>query len=366
MTDRPLKISIIVPFYNAEKHILKFLDSVKKQTLDDCEVLLIDDGSTDNSSEICRNYCETDKRFTYIEKEHNGPSAARNAGISLAQGKYIAFWDSDDTVVSDALFKLTKIINKNDVDIIFFDHNLVYPEVTYQLSETFRDGYYNAEEVREEILQRGIGSLTESGSIKSCLGAVWRRLFKTDFLRNNNIRFDESLDLYEDRLFCTECFIKAKSAYYMQGEYLYNYYKHPSSMTTNFNKNAIERVNKYFNKTDSLLSENNISLNEDVKKLFVYQMMRFAYIDISRGLGITNRFSIMRMIKKVTENEYIVNAVATVPDISLNEEYERMIEYTKNRDVRSLYKLIYYRAYGKSSLTRRIKRFLRRVLKMHK
>ena len=94
-------ISIIVPIYNVEKYLRQCLESISEQTYKNFECLLINDGSPDNSAEICREYVEKDARFRYFEKENGGLASARNLGIKYSKGKYISFIDSDDWVEPD-------------------------------------------------------------------------------------------------------------------------------------------------------------------------------------------------------------------------------------------------------------------------
>ena len=114
------EISIIVPIYNAEKYLNQCIDSILRQTYTDFELLLIDDGSQDNSKIICKNYLLKDSRVVYKHKTHGGASSARNLGISLAMGKYIVFIDSDDFIECDYLETVLFLIYKVYL-LIYYD-----------------------------------------------------------------------------------------------------------------------------------------------------------------------------------------------------------------------------------------------------
>ena len=105
-------ISIIVPIYNVEKYLRQCLDSIQNQTYQNFECLLINDGSPDNSADICREYVEKDSRFRYFEKENGGLSDARNHGIRQSKGSYLTFVDSDDWLENDALQLLYGALEK--------------------------------------------------------------------------------------------------------------------------------------------------------------------------------------------------------------------------------------------------------------
>ena len=111
------KISIIVPVYNVEKYLRKCIDSILNQTFKDFELILIDDGSTDESGKICDEYNLKDNRIKVIHKENGGLSSARNAGLDIAQGEYIGFVDSDDWIELDMYEELYKICKENDTDV---------------------------------------------------------------------------------------------------------------------------------------------------------------------------------------------------------------------------------------------------------
>ncbi len=110
-------ISIIVPIYNVEKYLRQCLDSIQNQTYQNFECLLINDGSPDNSADICREYVEKDSRFKYFEKENGGLSDARNYGTRQSKGSYLTFVDSDDWLEHDALDRLYGALRKGNADI---------------------------------------------------------------------------------------------------------------------------------------------------------------------------------------------------------------------------------------------------------
>ena len=121
-------ISIIVPIYNVEKYLRQCLDSILNQTYQNFECLLINDGSPDNSADICREYVEKDSRFKYFEKENGGLSDARNYGIRQSKGSYLTFVDSDDWLEHGALDRLYGALKKENADISIGRYNC-YDEI---------------------------------------------------------------------------------------------------------------------------------------------------------------------------------------------------------------------------------------------
>ena len=111
-------ISVIVPVYNVEEYLEECLESIKRQTYTDIEVILVNDGSTDGSKEICERYCEKDSRFKLVSQENKGQSVARNLGMVESKGEFISFVDSDDVLKEDMLEQLMKQMTSEDIDIV--------------------------------------------------------------------------------------------------------------------------------------------------------------------------------------------------------------------------------------------------------
>ncbi len=125
-----MKISIVVPIYNAEKYLDRCIQSILNQSYKDLEIILIDDGSTDSSNKICNNYQKRDNRIKFISQKNEGVSAARNRGISEATGEFIGFVDSDDYIQPNMYETLYGLINKYNCDISICGYFIEYPEYT--------------------------------------------------------------------------------------------------------------------------------------------------------------------------------------------------------------------------------------------
>ena len=145
-------ISIVVPIYNVENYLRMCLDSIQNQTYKNFECLLINDGSPDNSAEICREYVAKDSRFRYFEKENGGLSSARNYGIDRAEGSFITFVDSDDWLESTCLEILSEKKNQYDADIVVSCYCIYDEEKETYLFFTYGEEYdkvYSSKELLE-------------------------------------------------------------------------------------------------------------------------------------------------------------------------------------------------------------------------
>ena len=224
-------ISVVIPAYNVEQYIEKCLDSVLCQTYRDLEVIVVDDGSTDNTAQLIKKYT-SDKRVKYINQENAGVSAARNNGMNAASGEYLAFVDSDDYLENTMYEKLYAALLKTDVDVAVCNYSLVYESHTdYE--------YANTENDEVDI------SMPEY-FYKYCAcdkpnNYIWTRLYKTGTVRKSGIRF-ENHKLGDDTLFNFKLLPFLKRISYVSGGY-YNYFQRPgSNVYTVAAKNNLARV----------------------------------------------------------------------------------------------------------------------------
>ena len=200
------KVSVIIPVYNVEQYIQRCVDSVIRQSLSDIEIILVDDGSTDKSGEVCDEYASMDNRIFVVHKKNEGLSCARNVGIELAHSDYIMFVDSDDWVEQSFCELPFTCAKKENADIVFFSHNRV-----------------NCEENAQQLVKADYaGVLSEQAAIRfnSFVGAyAWEGIYRKRLF--DNIKFPVGKK-YED-LGCTHRLIhKSSKTIYIQ-EPLYNY-----------------------------------------------------------------------------------------------------------------------------------------------
>ena len=201
MKNRPL-ISIIIPVYNVESYLNQCLESLKHQTLKDFEVILVNDGSTDNSLSICKEYSSLLPNCQIIEQKNQGVSVARNTGIQNASGNYFYFMDSDDWVDLNFIETLTNEINKADFDVFIFGFNKVNASGALinkilPRNESIIEKNKNFENLFE-CLNDGLGL------------AVWDKVIKTSIIKDNEIIF-ERMKNAEDFVFTIEIFSKIQS-----------------------------------------------------------------------------------------------------------------------------------------------------------
>lgn len=221
-------ISVIVPVYNTEKYLHRCIDSILAQTFSDFELLLIDDGSKDNSGTICDEYAAKDSRVRVFHKENGGVSSARNMGLDNARGEWVTFVDSDDWVELDCLEVCFCAIQKHiGIDIIRYGY---YREM----------GLDNRMYVSNcDILVSGSSKMLELSNKYCYWGFLWNTFFHKSII--GDIRFDEELCWCEDHIFTYNCMSKSKLMYILSKS-LYHYRVTDSGLSRIIDPEMICRV----------------------------------------------------------------------------------------------------------------------------
>lgn len=189
-------VSIIIPIFNAETYLQECLESIRIQSYKDFEVILVDDGSTDNSAPICRSFVENDKRFLYYYKTNGGVSSARNAGLEKASGDWIAFTDADDWVSPNYL--QTILGYSPMADITFFGEKTMSDNK--EIGNTvLADRYCTDRESIENVIYE-----LKCGKYGDVFGWTWDKVFNANIIKKNTIRFSEKVSFREDEIFTLE------------------------------------------------------------------------------------------------------------------------------------------------------------------
>ena len=238
-------ISVIVPVYNAESYLAECIDSVLKQTYSDFELILVNDGSIDDSLKICKSY--EDKRIIVIDQANAGVSSARNAGIEQSKGEYICFVDSDDTLPNDSLYTLYNEVITSRTDAVIAPFQYQYGNTYLPHALRQKVGVYSYRDVLSDFIDDG----TLSGFY---IGSVCSALYKKSLIDSNGIHFVEGLKNNEDGLFNFE-YALAASNFSVIDSVAYNYRQDQSiGKPSRFNENFGDKVfsyleNKQWNKS---------------------------------------------------------------------------------------------------------------------
>lgn len=227
-TKAKVYFTLIAPVYNVAPYLQTFIESVINQTFIDFELLLINDGSTDNSLEICQRYGDQDRRIAVFTKKNTGVSDTRNYGIEKARGEYTLFLDSDDYISESLLQKLSKLTITKTADIFIYNFYIIKNDLKYPhaFAENFqKSGFIEIEDLYESL-----------ATSKGVQGFVWNKLFRTDLIKT--IRFETEIHYLEDVVFNVEVVKNAKSIYWLP-EALYYYRQREGSAVSTFSEKQL-------------------------------------------------------------------------------------------------------------------------------
>ena len=242
-----LQLSVIIPAYNAGSSLEKCAHSILRNCDPDLELIIVNDGSTDDTEMICGRLAETDKRVKILCRENSGVSASRNAGIEAAAGEYIAFADADDSLEPGAYGRMLGALKESGAGCGVCGYYITTPGGNCKpRCAPFPDGFHDYSEIKEKLV---LSLFADRVSRDLILGAVWRWLFKRSVIIENNIRFSGAY--LEDEIFLIEYFSYPATVYSVN-EPLYYYLQNPASVTKKFMPDFIAVFNASLAKKEEL------------------------------------------------------------------------------------------------------------------
>ncbi|WP_158602415.1 glycosyltransferase family 2 protein [Cohnella endophytica] len=293
-------VSIIIPVYNTEKFVRRSIESALAQTYSANEIILVNDGSTDRSPQICDEYASTYPRITVIHQLNKGVSAARNAGMDAARGEFIQFLDSDDEIESTMTESLVHAIREQDCDLVVCGY--VNRGKTVQEIRADSNVYEASEFMARAYTTPNLAPLTWS----SC-----NMLFRSLILRDHKLRFDSSFVMGEDGLFMLEYMSRCRSIYVLN-RVLYNYYQYDPadrvSAITYFSPDLYSLRIKYFERLYSIVSS---EISQDLERQMLRSFFNLVIISLvymgAYAEFFTNR-DLLQRVKSIINHPYVRKA----------------------------------------------------------
>ena len=331
-------ISVIVPIYNVDKYLKECIDSIINQTYKDIEIILVDDGSTDESGKICDDYKKKNNNIKVIHKKNNGLGFARNSGMEIMTGEYVTFVDSDDYIESNLLEKMLSETKKYNLDIcktgfqrIDDNHN------KFQIT-SYKNEMFNNDEVKKNLLPRMIGSSPEhKDSIEMC---VWGVLYKTDIIKKYGIKFPSERELIsEDLVFNINYLQHAKRALTssMVG---YNYRYNMNSLTKKYKEKRFDMCKVFYNTIKEVLID--YQYTQDT----IYRLDRMFFINLRMcisqekpSVSHKNKKEILSSINKICNDEQVKKIISEYPVQKLGFKQKMFIKLIDNKSSYILYLL---------------------------
>ena len=241
VTSKP-KVSVIVPIYNVEKYLRRCLDSLVNQTLADIEIILVDDESPDNSKEIYKEYLAKDNRIKLVQKKNGGLGFARNSGLEIATGEFIAYIDSDDYVDVNMFKKLYDTSKSNNLDTVYCGYNNLDDELkVHSFSEVDDLTIFSTKDEVNGVLLDMIACKPSSPLERKYRMSVWHAIYSRDLIENNRIRFcSERQFISEDIIYHIDYLSKANRIAFIPDSFYYYCYNE-DSLTKTFREDRFEK-----------------------------------------------------------------------------------------------------------------------------
>lgn len=284
-----MKISIIVPVYNSARYITECIESLLQQTYKNYEILLVDDCSTDESLQICKDRAKSNPSISIIHlKKNGGVSIARNIGVRYAKGEYITFVDSDDYVANDFIEKLLSPLSTMNYDMIlsgaiyFRGDGEVYHKETLRTRKWLMNEKYWLDFIQQPLIT-----------------SPWAKLYKRKIIQEEGLIFDEALSLGEDRDFNIEYSQKIRSAYSMEYSGYFYRYGDGYSLTNKIHKDKFKNDLIYWSKIHKILGDVGLE----------YQEHRLFYIIVDNFLLSKKRYGIVHAWVELKKVEYLIDKI---------------------------------------------------------
>lgn len=340
-------ISVIVPVYNAQKYLVRCVDSIRSQTYGNLEIILVDDGSPDECPRLCDELSEQDARIKVIHKQNAGQGLARNDGLDIATGEYVTFVDSDDWIGRDHIENLYKAIKKHNADASLGNHTKVSvdgTETPRMLSLT--EGVYEGERITKDLLLSLIGADLNSDRDVLINSSVSMNMYKMECIKQNKICFvSERYAVAEDFYFNVDSFYYASKIVYVK-EKGYYYFQNTESTGEKYNPKRFERTLNYY----SVIS----------KRVELYGLKDRAEHRVERSFLMKIRVAIrhivlselsykekLRQIREILDNDTVKTVLCNYPVETYRRSMRFLMSSMRRRNAKTVYLLMRFREKGR-------------------
>ncbi len=294
-------ITIIVPVYNVEKYLNECVDSLLNQTYKNIEIILVDDGSKDESGKICDAYVLLDNRIKVIHKQNEGLGFARNTGLQVARGKFVTFIDSDDKADIDLIEKLYSGICLSDSDTCIGGFKRISKEGSVCFEEKYDETIFDGEEVYNELFARMLGSAPDKHDAVRM--SVWNVMYSMDIIQKYNIKFPSERKLIsEDIIWDSEYYKFAKRVVVINST-AYNYRITPGSLTQKYKSDMLEKICVLYNVMYSKIAGDKSKISRLQRQFFVN--LRACIKQEQYDISNKSNTEIKEAIKKIVDNEVV-------------------------------------------------------------
>ncbi len=351
-------ISVIVPVYNVEEYLVRCVESIKNQTYRNLEIILVDDGSPDSCPDICDQMALDDTRIKVIHKQNGGQGLARNSGIEIATGKYVAFVDSDDWMSEDYIEKLYSAISQNNADIVIASHSVANDfENIIPQQLRIKDGVYSGDDVKNKILLPIIGPDVDCAKDVQIESAAWGKLHRLDIVKEKDIRFpSERVAVGEDMFFNAQYLYYSKCAVVIN-DFGYRYFENLKSTTRKYNPLRYERTLNFYTNACELVEKCNLQnkIGHRVERTFLLKLRTAIRLVVISNMP---RREKIREIRHYLNNPTVAAVLKNYPINSYVFAIKLLAKLMRSKNATGVYYLTKFREAAKGQT------FLKKLLKI--
>ena len=309
MESNNCKVSVVVPVYNVETYLRRCVDSILAQTVEGLEVILIDDGSTDGSGEICDEYQRKDERIRVQHKPNGGLTSAWKAGVELSSGKYVGFVDSDDWIEPDMYERMLQLVLKYDADVavcgLVFDFEDPKIPKREEISNLGREVY------EREDLEALFPALINDGRF---FGRTWQsarvtKLFHKELIRKNMIYCDDRVSLGEDMQITIPVLLDARRLCVVQDFYPYHYWINNKSITGQYDRGYMDKVKLLAERLSAISREKGVyDFSDQIRNDFLSMTVLAVKNEIYRNYK-AGRRKVVANVRDICEDSQVREAL---------------------------------------------------------
>lgn len=314
------KISMIIPVYNAEQYLKKCVDSVRAQTYGNLEIMLVDDGSTDSSGELCDTYAEKDERIRVVHKENGGLVSAWKAGVKECRGEYVSFLDSDDWIDPEMLSEMSAYLTGNDREMVISDYIIERDGGSQEyVWQKLAPGEYGRKEIEEKIFPCLLGQEERYITISRCMKLISKRL-----ISENGNYTDPAIIVGEDTTIMLPVLLDCQRIVAMDHKAYYHYLYVKESMVHKYNEKLTENIRKLIQTTDRILKDKFTGDKLEEQKKHLDQESILWYFLVLKNEARGNPSGYRRNILKLCRSEEIRNLVKRT-EITVNQPANKLL-----------------------------------------
>ncbi|MBQ9590353.1 MAG: glycosyltransferase family 2 protein [Butyrivibrio sp.] len=276
-----IKLSIVVPCFNCEKTINRCVNSLKEQSYKNIEIVLVDDGSTDDTSRLCDENKKSDSRIKVLHKDNGGLVSAWKAGVKYSTGNYIAFCDSDDYIDNDFACSVTDVIAKYQVDVVTFGMQVEYSEgKVVRASNLISPGYYDRKKMETNLSKLLFSSKMQS---ELFINSRWSKVYKKELLVQIFEKISDELTFGEDAVTTYAVMLNVSKLYCMDNYFPYHYVRNATSMIGGYDKKWYEKLCVLRKSLNSIANEYGFNHQYQIDNFFFSYVLVFLKKEICRS-----------------------------------------------------------------------------------